>query len=150
MALRCAPEAFGSTLAREMGRSVAADVERLGGGPVFGAYRAGAIVGMLGLRRIEGPQEDHKGMLWGFFVAAECRRSGVGLALMRAALAAAADMVEQVHLTVVTENAGAIALYERLGFVRYGVEPRALRGSNGVYRDEALMVLRFAPPGAVA
>ena len=39
-------------------------------------------------------------------------------------------------------NAAAVALYEHLGFVRYGTEPHALR-VNGRDFDEHLMVLRF-------
>ena len=58
-------------------------------------------------------------------------------------LARARTRVEQVHLAVTANNAAAVALYEHLGFVRYGTEPRALR-VNGRDLDEHLMVLRFS------
>jgi len=50
--------------------------------------------------------------------------------------------VEQVLPAVTAGNAAAVALYEHLGFVRYGTEPHALR-VNGRDFDEHLMVLRF-------
>ena len=50
--------------------------------------------------------------------------------------------VQQVHLAATATNAAAVALYESLGFERYGTEPRALY-VNGRYLDEYLMVLRF-------
>jgi RimJ/RimL family protein N-acetyltransferase len=50
--------------------------------------------------------------------------------------------VQQVHLSVTTGNAPAVALYEHLGFTHYGTEPRSLL-VNGRYLDEHLMVLRF-------
>ena len=42
-----------------------------------------------------------------------------------------------------TTNAPAVALYEHLGFKRYGTEPRSLL-VNGRYLDEYLMVLAFS------
>ncbi|MCZ8512807.1 GNAT family protein [Paenibacillus filicis] len=50
--------------------------------------------------------------------------------------------LEQVLLTVVSANIPAVKLYEKLGFVRYGTEPRALL-VDGDYVDEALMALRM-------
>lgn len=49
------------------------------------------------------------------------------------------DGVSKVDLMVVTENESAIRLYESIGFVRYGREPRALKAGDR-YWDEYLMV----------
>jgi RimJ/RimL family protein N-acetyltransferase len=43
-------------------------------------------------------------------------------------------------LSVVTTNEKAIALYKSLGFITYGMEPKALK-LQGQYWDEELMVL---------
>jgi ribosomal protein S18 acetylase RimI-like enzyme len=144
-ALRTAPEAFGSTHDGEAERPDAAFAVRLVSSTVFGAYDGGAIVGMVGLRREEGPKDRHKAHVWGMFVRPEAQGMGVGAALMEALLAEAAEIVEQVTLTVVDRNHAAIALYEKFDFQMYGVEPRALKTASG-YEDEVLMV-RFVLKG---
>jgi len=143
-ALRTAPEAFGSVLAVEEGRTLAEVAERLESSAVFGAYAGSRIVGMVGFKQETGPKDRHKGLVWGFYVEPEARGQGVGAALMEALVAHARGLVEQLTLAVVTDNAAAIALYRRLGFETYGVEPRALKGPDG-YVDEALMVLFLRP-----
>jgi len=50
--------------------------------------------------------------------------------------------VEQLTLAVVEGNAAALALYRKLGFAAYGVEPRALKTETGC-RNEVLMALMF-------
>ena len=141
-ALAGAPEAFGSTLAREQGQPLEFFATRLAGGAIFISEHSGEVVGMAGLRQAEGEKERHKAMITGVFVRPEARGRGFGAALIGAALAHARGMVEQVHLAVVQGNASALALYERLGFVAYGVEPRALR-MGAEYFDEVLMVKVF-------
>ena len=47
--------------------------------------------------------------------------------------------MEQMHLHVVTTNTAAYDLYRSMGFVAYGIEPRALRHAGRDY-DEAMMV----------
>ncbi|MGN4125083.1 GNAT family N-acetyltransferase [Lysinibacillus sphaericus] len=48
--------------------------------------------------------------------------------------------MEQINLTVVSENSSAKKLYKSLGFKVYGVERNALK-FNGQYFNENLMVL---------
>ncbi len=112
---------------------------------IFGAFAGAQIVGMAGYFRESSPKERHKGMLWGMYVSPEARRYRVGAALVQAVLDYAAGEVEQVRLVVSHGNAAAIGLYERLGFVAYGHEPRALKGPDG-YSDDILMVRFLAGP----
>jgi ribosomal protein S18 acetylase RimI-like enzyme len=51
--------------------------------------------------------------------------------------------VEQVHLGVAATNEPAVRLYQSMGFVEYGREPRAIKLPDR-YVDEFLMWLRLA------
>ena len=113
---------------------------------VFGAFLEGRIVGMAGFFRESSPKERHKGMLWGMYVIPDARRFRLGAALVQTVLDHAAGEVEQVRLAVSHGNTAAIGLYERLGFIAYGHEPRALKGPDG-YSDDILMV-RFLDEAA--
>jgi ribosomal protein S18 acetylase RimI-like enzyme len=95
---------------------------------VFGAFEGGALVGAAGWQRGERVKVAHRGELFGMAVAPAARRRGAGGALVGAALddARAAGLVTMT-LTVTDGNDTAERLYARLGFVRIGVEPMALR-----------------------
>jgi ribosomal protein S18 acetylase RimI-like enzyme len=99
---------------------VAAD--RTGSGFVFFA-RAGAHLvgyGRLDIRRDEG----NRGVV-ALTVLEGYRRKGLGDALMRSLLQAAAQSgVPEVWLAVRPDNAPAVALYEKLGFLRREIGPR--------------------------
>lgn len=69
---------------------------------------------------------------------------GIGAALLAACIAAARDMgYEQVELEAVADNARAIALYERFGFVIYGRRPNGSKFRDGSYADDILMLLQL-------
>ncbi len=141
-ALQDTPEAFGSTFESELPRPLSVIAERLTSSTVFGAYLGGRVVGMAGYWREEGSKSQHKGVIWGMYVAPDARRLGIGAALLEAIMESAAPVIEQVRLAVIEENAGAISLYQKHGFEIYGVEPRALKSPLG-YSDEVLMARRL-------
>jgi RimJ/RimL family protein N-acetyltransferase len=134
------PDAFGSTLAAEVTRTDAQFRDRLEQCAAWGAFdAAGACVGMAGLLRQTGAKTKHRGTLWGMYVRRDQRGHGVGTALTRAVLEqAAADGIEIVGLSCLTANAAARAVYEKCGFVAYGIERRALK-TDDRYFDEVLM-----------
>jgi ribosomal protein S18 acetylase RimI-like enzyme len=138
-ALKEAPDAFSSTWEAEIERPFEHFKQRVEAFPIFAAFLNGEVVGMAGCFRESSPKERHKGMLWGMYVSLQARRFRIGAGLVQAVLDHAAGEVEQVRLVVSHGNAAAIGLYERLGFVAYGHEPRALKGLNG-YSDDVLMV----------
>jgi ribosomal protein S18 acetylase RimI-like enzyme len=138
-ALQDTPEAFGSTYEAELPRPLTVIEERLSASPVYGAYLGGRVVGMAGYWREEGTKSQHKGVVWGMYVAPEARRFGIGAALLEAIIESAIPVVEQLRLAVIEENAGAISLYQKHGFEIYGVEPRALKSPLG-YSNEVMMV----------
>jgi len=141
--LKESPSAFGSTHAVEAERPLEAFVERLSTSVVFAAEVAGEVLGMAGFKRETGAKDRHKGFVWGMYVDPVARGHGVGAALLKAVIDHAETEFEHLTLAVTKGNAPAIALYERFGFVTYGVEPRALKGPDG-YDDEVLMAL-FLP-----
>lgn len=144
-ALVDAPRAFGATYEAEAALDLSVFEERLERSVVLGAWVGTALVGTVFLRREERPKEVHKATLGGFYVAPSWRRQGIADGLLAAVIQAARGEVEQILLTVTQGNNAAIALYERSGFVTYGVEPRACRDDDG-YSDKVLMVLRLDTP----
>lgn len=116
--------------------------ERLATSCVFGAFIDEALMGVAGFHRYDGVKTAHKAELWGMYVRPAARKTGIGKRLVEAVVAHAAERVEQLQLTVISENASAVRLYESLGFVEYGRLPRGLK-QNGWYPDEILMTKHF-------
>lgn len=66
---------------------------------------------------------------------------GIGTALLDLLLEKAKECgYEQAELEVVSKNERAIALYQKLGFVKVGVMPHAMRYADGTYDDNIIMV----------
>ncbi len=103
----------------------------------------GALAGMTGVFRGDGPKARHGGLIWGVYVREAWRGRGVAEALLGACVDWAREHgLRLVKLAVVTTNAPAIRLYVRRGFSVYGVEPEVIF-ADGVYHDELLMVRRL-------
>ena len=142
-ALRLHPEVFAADFDEEAVRPIGWFAERLAANEVWAAAAPdGALLGMAGLMRHATAKLRHKAVLWGVYVRAEARGTGLGAALVGAALAAARGTVEEVRLTATDGNAAAIRLYEGFGFRAYGREERALRLAGRDY-DDVLMALRL-------
>jgi len=111
---------------------------------LLGAFRAGALIGTAGFYREQERKSHHKGHVWGVYVTPACRGCGIGRALMSRLIGQARSGagVQQIVLTVTAGQMAARGLYESLGFVPFGREPRALR-IRGQYVDEDYYVLLF-------
>jgi ribosomal protein S18 acetylase RimI-like enzyme len=140
------PEAIYPTHAEESSRSpeqVRARITETPHQVVFGAYQAGELIGIAGLRREALEQVAHKGVLWGVFVHPDWRQGGIARRLLQALFAYARRAgVRQIHLNVNADNPRAAGLYRSMGFEVYGREPSAMQVA-GRYYDEDLMVLRL-------
>jgi RimJ/RimL family protein N-acetyltransferase len=112
-----------------------------GAGVQFVALNAGEeVVGWCDIVRLDQETFRH-GWRLGMGVLQEYRGRGVGRRLAEAAIAAAkAQGAERIELEVLASNTRAIALYEKLGFVREGVKRRA-RKLDGEYDDVVIMAL---------
>lgn len=145
-ALRDAPEAFGQTLEAAESLSMQHFEDTVSGPfPPFAAFEGSDPVGTAGFYILGGPKMSHRGVLWGMYVTPSHRRLGIGGRLIAAIIDHARGRVEQIHLHVVTTNFAAYNLYRRMGFLAYGVEPRALRHAGRDF-DEAMMVRMLDRP----
>ena len=146
-ALREHPEAFATSYEEERERDPAETARRLEPGPgqlTLGAFDDGRLVGTATLTRSAKPKLLHRATLAAMYVAPEARARGAGGALLEGVLETARGWgVTDVGLAVTVGNAAARRIYERAGFVAYGVEPRALR-VDGRFHDVELMCLRLA------
>lgn len=132
------PEAFTSTPGERGALPLRWWEERLQLGPatrevVFGAFAGDQLAGAAGLTFEPREKTRHKATLFGMYVRPEHRKLGLGRELVTTALehAKARDGLRVVQLTVTHGNAAAQELYERCGFVPFGLEPYAIADGAG-------------------
>ena len=109
-----------------------------------GAFEGAALVGIARLDRESAEKEHHKGHLRRVYVTSSHRERGIAKALIAFIIAELQDdsTIEQLLLCVGTFNQGARAVYIRMGFTSFGIEPRALKAGEE-YIDEEHMILRL-------
>ena len=109
---------------------------------LFVADSDGQLVGRLSLSRDPNPASTHVADL-GLMVAAGHRRRGIGTALLQAAESwVRTARISKLELHVFPHNAPAIALYERLGYLREGLRHDHYRRPDGKFVDAILMAKR--------
>jgi len=133
------PEAFQATYESALDLPLEAYAVRMQMYALFGGFVDGELAGFLGFTPLRNPKIAHKGVMWGMYVRPSARGSGLAEAMVGKALEHARDHVEQVLISVITDNARARRFYEKMGFEPYGVEPRALK-IGGKYYDEEFRV----------
>lgn len=103
------------------------------------ADREGEILGQLGLDLYRHPRRKHVATL-GMGVKSAARRLGVGNALLTAAIDSCERWmnIRRIEIEVYTDNAAAIALYQKHGFVVEGT-CRSYAFRDGRYVDAHLM-----------
>jgi RimJ/RimL family protein N-acetyltransferase len=118
---------------------------------VLGAFRDGALVGIVGFARELRMRRSHRGVVWGMHVAREARGAGVGRALIAALVerARALPGLCRLNLTVMAANEGAVRLYQRAGFEVWGRETAAMV-HDGRRHDEYSMALALDDRQATA
>jgi GNAT superfamily N-acetyltransferase len=141
------PVAFASSYEEERDTPMAVVAERLvalSDRAIVGAFDAERLVGLAAWHREEMRKLQHKGFVWGVFVADTHRGRGLGRLLLEAVIGHArqAEGIRQLNLTAYAANKAAIALYESLGFVVYGREPAAIC-VDGMLHDDVHMSLRL-------
>jgi RimJ/RimL family protein N-acetyltransferase len=146
-ALRVAPDAFTSDYESSVGRPAQAYASRLGtpesGHFVLGAFdEGGALLGSIALEREQRIKVQHCALVVGMMVAPAAQRRGVATQLIANCLMFTSENhhLEQLILTVTASNLHVVQMYERAGFVRYGLLPQAIK-VDGVYYDKLQMRL---------
>jgi ribosomal protein S18 acetylase RimI-like enzyme len=146
-ALQVEPLAFGKSVEEHKATPVETFALRFRDAPPanlhLGAFESGKLVGMATFLHETGVKAQHKGRIYGVYVAAGQRGRGIGRALLAHLIERAAldSSLEQILLAVAATQEAAIKLYSSLGFETFGTEPRALR-VDSTYVDEKQMVLR--------
>lgn len=112
------------------------------GNPQFVALTGSDVVGWCDISRHTFPSHAHAGHL-GMGIMPSYRGQGLGRRLIEATLQAARDAgIERVELSVHADNSRAIALYEKVGFVREGLARRSVR-IDGRYKDAIHMAIIY-------
>ncbi|MCM3737251.1 GNAT family N-acetyltransferase [Bacillus cytotoxicus] len=108
----------------------------------FGAFdENNKLVGIITLLTDSRAAIRHKGHIVGMYVSAQSRGRGYARNLINEVAKKAIEFnIEQISLSVVSDNMAAKKLYQSIGFESYGVEKKALK-IDDVYRDEEYMVL---------
>ncbi len=133
-----APDAFTATAAERRAEPESWWIRRIGSAEglatCLGAWQDDALVGTVALEYSAKPKNRHTALLLGMYVQPAQRGQGLGLALMKAAVAAASSRPEilVLNLTLTEGNEPALRLYRLLGFVSWGVQPQAIRTEAGL------------------
>jgi len=143
-ALQLHPEAFGSSFEEEQGAEEAAIKARLRKNMIFAAFNGQNILGIAGIYGESCNKKKHRGNVFSVYVKPTARGQAVAETLLRELLSASRPYFEQIHLSVVTSNTHALSLYQKLGFVLYGTDPKVIKIGTA-YHDEYLMVYHHAP-----
>ncbi|MEK3989760.1 MULTISPECIES: GNAT family N-acetyltransferase [Robertmurraya] len=145
-ALQNHPEAFSSSVEEELEYSLEVHASRLRAvnAYTFGAFEEDKLVGVVTLVTEIKRKLKHRSDIFAMYVTPQVRRHGVGKQLMNAAIEKAKEIggVEQVYLTVSSNNIAAKNLYESIGFKMIGSDPRAMKIGN-TYIGEDLKALYF-------
>jgi ribosomal protein S18 acetylase RimI-like enzyme len=145
------PDAFTSDAETEMKREPETYRSRLAGGAngaslfTLGACLGPRLVGAISAEREPRLKVRHVSHIVGMMVSDEMQGQGIGHLLLECALGLLRkdSTLEIATLSVTASNLGAVRLYERSGFLRYGRLEGALRLPDGSLLDKDLMMLRL-------
>ncbi|MCM3627112.1 GNAT family N-acetyltransferase [Paenibacillus glycanilyticus] len=141
------PEAYLTTYEIQAARPIEEIREQLrpeDGRFTLGAFYNNKLAGMVTFVREYKPKIFHKGNIYAMYVAPEARGLGIGKQLIKELVRKASRLegLEQINLTVISDNTAAKALYAGCGFEVFGIERNAMK-SGDQYWDEEDMVLRL-------
>lgn len=108
------------------------------------ALADGRVVGTAGIEALGAKYKVRHRAEIGISVLKEYWGLGLGRALMEACIQCAREAgYAQLELDVVADNARALGLYQKLGFVEYGRNPRGFRSQGTGFQELVLMRLEL-------
>ena len=100
----------------------------------------GVVTGLAGFSAVGDKEKIRHRADFGISVDRQYWNLGIGTALMHACIECArAAGYEQIELNVVAENATAIAMYEKAGFVEFGRNPKGFKSRFTGYQEVVYM-----------
>lgn len=110
---------------------------------MLAAYIDDRMVGNAGVTRVQENIKYRHRATFGISLQEEVCGLGLGTLMLQEVLKVVEQTAfEQLELTVFEDNTRAIRLYEKAGFQKVGIMPRAYRLKDGSYHDEVQMVYR--------
>ena len=138
------PRSFGQSLEEQRLVTIEETAQLLcaNDGFLLGAFDGDTLVGHVRFARPPRSKERHKGYIHGVYVTASRRGHGLARKLIAWVIAEMREdpTMEQLLLAVAVGNLPARATYAGLGFIGFGIEPRALKADDE-YIDEEHMIL---------
>lgn len=108
------------------------------------AFLDGKVIGDAGITTIRNHMKYCHRAYFGISILKEYCNQGLGKYMLEIALEQSKkNGFEQVELGVFEDNIRAIKLYEKCGFEKVGIQPRAYKLKDGTYRNEIQMVHIF-------
>ena len=102
---------------------------------IMGAWIDDQVVGTIAMKRDLRPSVMHKTSLLGFYVYPSYRRQGIGQALLTEFIALAQDIPDLLQIRTIANLSctEALSLFKKVGFERFGLEPKAKKVDNTFY-----------------
>jgi ribosomal protein S18 acetylase RimI-like enzyme len=110
----------------------------------IGSYVDNELAGIVSFER-EGSNREkirHKGTLFRMYVATNFRGHGIAKKLIEELLQRVKSIdIEQINLTVISNNTNAKTLYEKFGFIAYSSEPNAVKWKNKYFTEDSMKLI---------
>ena len=108
----------------------------------LGAYSENELAGIVSFARdgIDREKLRHKGILFRMYVSRDFRGKGIAKLLIEKLIERVKLIsdIEQINLTVISNNANAKTLYEKFGFETYGSEQNAIKWKNKYFTEDQM------------
>jgi ribosomal protein S18 acetylase RimI-like enzyme len=124
------PEYYSSSYEEEKNRKIEMTMDRLSQENfiTYGVFIEKILVGIITYAKESRIKTSHIADIYGMYVDSSYRRKGLAKALLNHVIKVANnDKIERIRLSVTKTNHAALQLYQSLGFVIYGTEPKSIK-----------------------